>query len=328
MAVRCREAPYRQALPQPIEQLAQRRLLPVRIGADRADAVLPGDETIGLVRLQGDPLEAEIRLQLLQHLREQPPQVRWRPRRQAGADRQLLHVAVHPERPQCHLPGAPTCLYQNLTKLIEQPIHRPVDAGTGDDRVDEVARHAELRRRTYRYHRSPPVAPDRIQRVQQHPAEAPGQWCTGLAQRVADALQAKPVQPSQAVGRQPQHRQRQALHQHAISAGRNDQAVLPGAGQRRRSVCDVGDNGAGRNAAARQSGADLCHQRCLTAEQLDAAGDVEHQSVRRIDRRLWSEAQPPECQPLQQSEVCFRLRRAKHQARIHGLGVGQRLPGV
>ena len=171
------------------------RPAPLASGAGSAPiAPMPscaGDERIGLVRLQGDPLEAEIRLQPLQHLREQPPQMRRRPRRQAGADRQLLHVAVHPERPQCHLPGAPTRLCQNLTKLIEQPIHRPVDAGTGDDRVDEVARHAELRRRTYRDHRSPPVARDRIQRVQQHPAEAPGQWRTGLAQHVADALQAQ-----------------------------------------------------------------------------------------------------------------------------------------
>ncbi len=172
MAVGRREPPHRQALPQPVQQLAQRRLLAVRIGAKSTDPVLTGREGVGLVRLQRDPLEAEIRLQLLQDFGEQPTQVRRRPCRQPGADRQLLHVAVHPERPQCHFPSAPAGLCHHLTKLVEQPVHRPVDAGTGDDRVNEVAGHFELRRRSYRHHRSRPFARDCIQRVQQHPPEA------------------------------------------------------------------------------------------------------------------------------------------------------------
>ena len=206
VAVGRREAPDCEALPQAIQQLPQGLLLPVRIGADRADAVLPGHEGVGLVRLQRDPLEAEIRFQPLQHLGEQPSQMRRRPRRQAGADRQLLHVPIHPERPQRHLPGAPARGGQRFAELIEQSVHRPVDPRPGHDRVHEVARHPELRRRTYRDHRSWPVARDRIQRVQQHPPETPGQRRTGLAQHVADALQSEPQQPRHTVGRQAQHR--------------------------------------------------------------------------------------------------------------------------
>ncbi len=136
------------------------------------------------------------------------------------------------------------------------------------------------------------------------------------------------MQPGQTVGRQAQHRQRQALDQGAIFAGGHQEAVLPSAGQGRRGVRDVRHHGAGGDAAASQPGADARQQRRLAAEQLGTAGDVQHQPVRRVRGRFRREAQRPERQPLQQGPVRFQLGRAQHQVGIHRLRVGQRLPGV
>ena len=90
---------------------------------------------IGLSRLQGHAFEAKIGFQSLQLVSKKPSQMVGCARRQAGADRYLLHVTIHAEGAQRDRPRSLTGGGQLAAERLQQGIERPVDGKAGNDRL-------------------------------------------------------------------------------------------------------------------------------------------------------------------------------------------------
>ena len=110
------------------------------------------------------------------------------------------------------------------------------------------------------------------------------------------------------------------------SASSPSATILPGdmARQRARADRGAGDRGADGKAAPRQRAADDLHQRGLAAEQMGAAGDVEEQAMRRIERHQRREAVAPVGDVVQRFGVGGFIGIEHRQFRADGAGIGER----
>ena len=89
-------------------------------------------------RFQRQALEAEAGGQALQLLAEEAREMRRVARRQAGADRHRLHVAVHAEGQQHQAPRAAAGLFQFSAQRRQQAVERGVYGLARHDRFQEL----------------------------------------------------------------------------------------------------------------------------------------------------------------------------------------------
>jgi hypothetical protein len=143
---------------------------------------------------------------------------------------------------------------------------------------------------------------------------------------LAERLKAKPVQTGHAILRQPQGTKRQLGHGGRLVTGRHHSAVVTRACQCASRVENAGDHRLCGNATAREVGADARKEGLFSAKQIGAAGDIQHQAIRRIAGGKGCETERPERQPLEERHVGAGIGRPQDQIGMHRLGVGKSLP--
>jgi hypothetical protein len=89
----------------------------------------------------------------------------------------------------------------------------------------------------------------------------------------------------------------------------------------------VGDRGAGVQVLGGEASQQVAAQRKLTAEQMSAAGDVEHEAVRRIEADQRRVAVAPVGDDIEQPAVRRRIAGGDDKGGKHGAGIGERHAG-
>ena len=142
---------------------------------------------------------------------------------------------------------------------------------------------------------------------------------------IADGFQPDAAQPARDRVIRTEREDRQRRDRSGLLAGRDDPAM----GMARQRPCAgrrAGDRRADDKALPRQRAAQRIHQRRLAAEQMRAAGDVQEQTMRRIERHQRREAIAPVGDAAQGFAVGYLIGIEHVDLRTDRTGIGQRQP--
>ena len=247
-----------------------------------------------------------------------------RAERPAGADLRTAYRAVDAEEREledaCPLPARLELLLQRAGKRGE---------GRGDvilkrDRLGEAALGDQGGERPARVDRLFLLSERLIEPAEKIAAETGGKRRARRIHDLADALQADALQREDGVVIEAQGGKRERRDRRGRGADRDD-AGQAEAGDGGGGAGRVGNRRAGEEALRLQPGNEIGAQRCLAAEKMRRAGDVEHQAVR---RRQGHQRRVP-LRPVGDRRKQGRIRGAvlvdDLQRRDHGAGIGERL---
>jgi len=140
---------------------------------------------------------------------------------------------------------------------------------------------------------------------------------------IADGFQAGTAQTGDHGRIGAERRYRQRADRIGFLALRHD-AAMDMAGQRPRADCGAGDGGADRKTLRSQDVAQQPHHRGLATEQMHAAGDVEKQPMRGIERHQRRETVAPTGDGIQRVSVGGLVGIEHPELRTDGAGIGER----
>ncbi len=147
------------------------------------------------------------------------------------------------------------------------------------------------------------------------------------AGHIADGFQAGAAQARDHGRVSAERRHRQRPDRVGFLAGTDD-AAMGMTGQRPRAYGRAGDGGADRKPLRGQDAAQQPHHRGLAAEQMRAAGDIEKQAVRGIERHQRGEAVAPTGNGVQRVSIGGFIGIVHLHLGADGAGIGERQPDI
>ncbi len=194
------------------------------------------------------------------------------------------------------------------------------------DRLGEAALGDEGRDRPARADRLLLAAERLVEPAEERAAEAGGERRARRIHDLADPLQPDPVEGRDCLRVEAERGEREGReHRRRLldcddRAGREPRRCRGGAGR-------AGDRGAGGEALRREAGEEVGDHRVFAAEEMCAAGHVEHQAVviERDERRV---ALGPVGDRGKERGVGGRVLVDRVKRRDHGAGIGERLAGL
>lgn len=215
-------------------------------------------------------------------LRHRPPRV----------DHDRAHYAVGAEKARFQPPRPLALLLHGGDERCGQPRQGCRDHLIGRHRFGKALLHDVIRQRLAGTDRRIALPKHMFQQGREAGAEAGGDFMPAARGDIADGLQPGAAQTADNgfIGAERGYRQEADCIRFSAIA---DNATMDMIAKRSRTGGRAGNRGADSKALRRQHAAQKLQQRRLAAEQMGAAGDVEKQAMRRIERHQRRKAVAP-----------------------------------
>ena len=323
MAGKGRRAPdavLAQAVGEPVDQRCDAILR-----RDLADGAQPGWRSgSGSTRSasERDHLDPEAGIDALQHGREQARDGVGAAPGQRQADGEALGAAVEAVEGEFEPPGPAALGLQAAAEPLGDVARGAGEIFRDADRLGEGQPGEPGRRRAAEAERLLGSRQGLVEAGQDRGAEPAGELVARQGGEEADAGKAEASQLGGGLRLQPEGADRQGREQLRLRTGRGDGPPLAVPRQRPGRAGRGGDGAAGGDSLASEAGDEVVQHRRLPAPEVGDAGDVDEESVRRIDRHRGGKAHAPVAKGGERVQVALRIGLGGGELGDQGHGVG------
>ena len=255
-------------------------------------------------------------------VRKQTMQMRRLVQRPAGADLDPVDLPVDAEEARAQLARALPALFEKLAKPFFQPREHGKQILIAQQRLGKTLLDAQGRHRRARAYGFFFAAQSLVQTTDEFGAKPRGKRAARPDHDVADGFQAELNQPVARLLRQTQSGQRQRRQRRFCFPRRNNRCLAVARG-RPGGADRIGNADAGMKPLRLQACQQIAGKRCLAAEKMRDAGDVEEETIGRIEAHQRRIALAPSGRPGEQTRILGRRFFRPIERGMHRAGIGK-----